>query len=303
LFADPGIEKVFHAADYDIACLKRDFGWSFANLFDTQWAARILGWPQVGLASILKAHFNVHVNKKWQRFNWGERPLPAEALDYARLDTHYLLPLRDRLLTELRSRGRLEEAREVFAELTAIKPHFTPFTPDDFWRIRGAWDLDPQGQAILRRLAIWRDREARRRNRPPFKVLGDSTLVALAQVRPDRMEAMQGVPGLKGHHIHRYGPALLRAIREGKKDPPPSPPPRPPRPDEIVILRYEALREWRRRVAARRGVDPDVVVSNAALWTIASHAPSSLEALAELGVLGPWKLRTYGKALIQVLHS
>ncbi len=93
LFANPAIEKVFHAADYDIACLKRDFGWSFANLFDTQWAARILGWSQVGLASILKTHFNVHVNKKWQRFNWGERPLPTEALDYARLDTHYLLPL------------------------------------------------------------------------------------------------------------------------------------------------------------------------------------------------------------------
>ena len=303
LFANPAIEKVFHAADYDIACLKRDFGWSFANLFDTQWAARILGWSQVGLASILKTHFNVHVNKKWQRFNWGERPLPTEALDYARLDTHYLLPLRDRLLAELRSRGRLEEAREVFAELTAIEPHFSSFTPDDFWRIRGAWDLDPQGQAILRRLAIWRDREARRRNRPPFKVLGDSTLVALARVRPDRTEAMIGIPGLKEHHIRRYGSALLRAIREGKKDPPPPPPPRPPRPDEIAVLRYEALREWRRQVAARRGVDPDVVISNAALWAIASHAPSSPEALAELGVLGPWKLRTYGEALIQVLHS
>ena len=38
IFEDPGIEKIFHAAEYDILCLKRDFGFHFANLFDTMLA-------------------------------------------------------------------------------------------------------------------------------------------------------------------------------------------------------------------------------------------------------------------------
>ena len=53
LFADPAIVKVFHAADYDILCLKRDFDFKFANLFDTMVAARILGRPAVGLGAVL----------------------------------------------------------------------------------------------------------------------------------------------------------------------------------------------------------------------------------------------------------
>ena len=62
VFADPGGQKVFHAAEYDVMCLKRDFGFRFANLFDTMWAARILGWPRVGLGDVLKETFGVRTN-------------------------------------------------------------------------------------------------------------------------------------------------------------------------------------------------------------------------------------------------
>ena len=55
VFSEPGIEKVFHAAEYDLICLKRDFGFEFSNLFDTMVASRILGREAVGLGSILKA--------------------------------------------------------------------------------------------------------------------------------------------------------------------------------------------------------------------------------------------------------
>ena len=49
IFSDPKIEKIFHAAEYDLICLRRDFHFSFANLFDTMQAARVLGYPAVGL--------------------------------------------------------------------------------------------------------------------------------------------------------------------------------------------------------------------------------------------------------------
>src|SRR5947208_14217815 len=40
VFANPGQQKVFHAAEYDVICLRRDFGFEFNNLFDTMSAAR-----------------------------------------------------------------------------------------------------------------------------------------------------------------------------------------------------------------------------------------------------------------------
>ncbi|HSD85509.1 MAG TPA: ribonuclease D, partial [Anaerolineae bacterium] len=59
LMADERIQKVFHASEYDVMCLRRDFGFTFNNLFDTMWAARILGWKRVGLGDILQEHFGI----------------------------------------------------------------------------------------------------------------------------------------------------------------------------------------------------------------------------------------------------
>lgn len=304
VFASPDIEKVFHAAEYDVLCLRRDYGWNFANLFDTMWGARVLGWPRSGLGGILQEQFGVRLNKRWQRHDWGHRPLSSEALAYARLDTHYLLALRDRMLIQLQEKGRLEEAREFFAQVAHAQPNFTPFDPDvDLWRVKGVWDLEPKPRAVLRELLVWRDTEAQHRDRPPFKIFNDQTLVALALIQPESEKQMQGIKGLKPWHLSRYGRKIIGAVKAGLEAPAPQPPPRHPRPPDKVIERYEALRAWRKKIAAQRGVDPDVVVSNAVLHKLAKHAPRSPGQLADLHVLGPWKQKAYGPALLAVLQQ
>ena len=304
VFADPAVEKVFHAAEYDVMCLRRDYGWAFANLFDTMWAARVLGWPHNGLGNILCEQFGVRLDKRWQRHNWGRRPLSPEALAYARLDTHYLVPLREQMLAELKEKRRLEEAREFFAEVAQAKHNFKAFEPDiDLWRVKGVWDLELEDRAVLRELLIWRDAEAQRRDRPPFKIVNDRTLVALAQARPQSLEQMQGIDGFKTFHQRRYGRKIISAVIRGIDADIPQPPPRPPRPPDEVLERYEALRRWRKKTAARHRVDPDVVVSNAALWTLAQYVPRTPDQLVELNALGPWKQRTYGEALLTVLRK
>ncbi|MGD9144015.1 MAG: ribonuclease D, partial [Anaerolineae bacterium] len=65
LLADSAVLKVLHGAEYDLSVLYRDFGFTFAHLFDTMWASRILGWPAHGLAALLKMQFGVHLNKKY----------------------------------------------------------------------------------------------------------------------------------------------------------------------------------------------------------------------------------------------
>ncbi len=305
IFVDPAIEKVFHAAEYDVMALKRDRGFQFANLFDTMIASRILSWSQHGLGGILAERFGVAQDKRMQRHNWARRPLDASEMEYARLDTHYLLPLREILLAELQETGLLAEAREMFAEVTAAVWQGNKFNPNGFWRIHGARDLDPVGLAVLRELYLFRDREARRRDCPPFKVVADATLLRLALAQPQTASELDHTKGMTPYLVRRYGQSVLQAIALGQRTQPPSPfqSSRHRRPDPEVIARYEALRAWRKRCAARRGVEPDVILSNATLMTLARRRPKTLKDLEKLGILGPVKRREYGEEILRVLRE
>jgi len=303
IFASSKIMKVFHAAEYDVMCLKRDFGFEFANLFDTMWAGRILGWPRVGLGDILREEFGVRTNKRYQRYNWGKRPLESDALAYACLDTHYLLPLQRSQTEALKENGRWEEAQEVFAQVAASQAASSCFDPQGFWRIKGVSNLTRRELAILSALYVWRDQEAQRRDRPPFKVLNDHTLVELAQARPRTLDQLARTALLKPHSLRRYGKGVLQAIRRGSEAKLPTPPPPAPRRPREEVVRFEALRAWRRKMAADRGVDPDVVLSNAVLWELAELNPHTPEEWSRVEGVGPWRRRTYGKEILEVLRS
>jgi ribonuclease D len=303
VFTDPGTQKVFHAAEYDVMCLKRDFGFRFVNLFDTMWAGRILGWPRVGLGDVLKERFGVRTKKRYQRYNWGRRPLEPEALVYACMDTHYLLALRELQADALMQQGHLEEARDVFDQVAASAPPWQSFSPEDFWRVKGAHDLTGREQAILRELCIWRDQQAQLQDRPHFKVLNDRTLLALAQACPRTPRELIDVDNLKPYHVRRYGERILEAIKQGMRARLPQSPPPPPRHSDTEVARFQVLRAWRKRVAAKRGVDNDVIVSNAVLWALAERNPHTIDDLGHIEGLGPWKRSNYGPQILRILHS
>ena len=97
ILEDPGVEVVFHDADYDLRLLHQDYGWHVNNIFDTRISAQLLGIKAFGLAALLEQFFGVKLDKKHQRADWSLRPLTRGMLDYAAQDTRYLLDLRDDL--------------------------------------------------------------------------------------------------------------------------------------------------------------------------------------------------------------
>ncbi|MCC6192305.1 MAG: HRDC domain-containing protein [Anaerolineales bacterium] len=301
LLANPAQLKIFHAAEYDVICLKRDFGFAFANLFDTMVAARTLGWPQLGLGALLETHFSVRLNKRFQRANWGERPLSPELLDYARLDTRYLVPLHARLAAELAAAGRGLEAQEEFERLERLNsgPN-NGVSPHAFWRVNGARDLAPAEAAVLRELHHYRERQAERADRPPFKIMSDETLVEVARAAPRGLGGLQGLRGMTPQQIRRHGAQLLAAVRRGQAAAPVHPPHLEREPDEVRD-RFELLHQWRKQKAKARGVESDVIVSRDALWELARRNPRTPEALAALEHLGPWRRAEYGDELLHVL--
>jgi ribonuclease D len=212
VFCD-GREMVLHGADYDVRCLRREFGWRFPRLFDTMAAARRLGHAGLGLAAVVEAHFGVKLAKGFQRSDRGRRPLSQEQLAYAALDTHYLLSLHARLSSELEQRGLLAPAREEFDRIAAAVPRERVFDEEGWRRIKGARELDPAGSKVLRALYLAREERARASDRPPFKVLGDHTLLALARARPRTPEALREFHGITPSVLRRMGDAILQATQ------------------------------------------------------------------------------------------
>lgn len=300
LLADPAIEKVFHAAEYDLLCLQRDYDFTVANLFDTMVAARICGHKAIGLDKLLAQYVGVTVNKNHQRDDWGQRPLSDESLLYAQIDTHYLPVLRDQLQAELARLDALTEAQETFAEYAQVGPLNHQFDPDGYWRIGLPADLHRRQMAILRELYLLREAIAQERDTPPFKVFGDKTLVAITQVAPTGTHQLRGVIGMSESQIRRYGRQIIQAVERGWRGPLPLPPP-PPSLEPLVAERFNALRAWRKTRAEARGVESDVILTKDALWALAYRAPVQFDDLEGIHGLGPWRRAEYGQDILDVL--
>ena len=304
LFADPEVEKVFHAAEYDVMVLRRDYAFEFVNVFDTMIASRIVGWPRYGLGALLEEHFGIETNKRMQRTNWGKRPLSYAQQEYAQRDTGFLIPLRDKLIVELEALNRVEEAQIAFARVANSQWTDRRFDPEGFWRIKGARDLDDAGLAVLRALYIYRDRRAQAADRPPFKVLNDSVLVALSHRCPRTFAELGRIRGIPRHLPSREKRRILSIIAQGLRAPPPKKPERKRngKRDEATENRYDALREWRKQRAEDRGVEPDVILSNRTLHVLARHHPTSPQALSAIDALSDWERQEYGREIVSLMR-
>ena len=123
LLRDESVEKVFHAADYDIRSLDRDWGFRVAGLFDTGIAAAFVGSSQLGLQSVVEQQIGLVLAKprKLQRSDWSLRPLGPEALSYAADDVLHLPQVREALSSRLEELGRFGWVKEEFARLENVR--------------------------------------------------------------------------------------------------------------------------------------------------------------------------------------
>ncbi len=301
IFASPKIEKVFHAAEYDLICLKRDFGFSFAGIFDTMQAARILGSRAVGLNKLLAERFGVQVDKRFQKADWGKRPLPQDMLRYARLDTHYLLPLRDMLEADLKAMGRWELAQDDFALAAQVNGGASEAKLPRWERMGSRRKMNERELTILNELYRAREELARQRNRPLFKVISDARLADIAEAAPHSKRELARV-GLSERQIRAFGSALLEAVRRGEQAPLVSRT-RVSRPSDAFSRRLDALKHWRKRVAQRMGVESDIVLPKRFLRPLAETPPREMRELARILKDTPWRLEHFGRDLLDLLED
>ena len=283
--------------------LKRDCGFTFAGLFDTMVSAQLLGYPSVGLASLAERHYGVKMPKDEQRSDWSRRPLRDKQLNYAAADVVYLIALQEILTKELRAAKRLRWAEEEFKTLCAREWPDREFDKLGYLRIKGARKLDPRGLSILRELYYARDTRAREIDRPPFKVLGNRTLLDIAERKPTKLAELGEIKGITDLLLRRMGRDIMAAVRTGRKEdhgPIPKLGGSRRRMDRPAEHRLGALKDWRAGRAEELKLDPGVLAPNAVLEAVAWRNPSSGKDLDDLPELKGWFRREFGAEVARI---
>jgi ribonuclease D len=305
VFGQSETEIVFHDADYDLRLLHRDFGFNVNCLFDTKIAAQFIGEQAFGLGSLAEKYLGITLEKKHQRADWAQRPLPADMLHYAAEDTRHLPELRDVLRAELVERGRLAWAEEEFRLTQQLR--WTPAEDGEaFLRTKGARDLRPRELAVLRELHAWRERTAQSRDVAVFRVLSNEALLEISRRMPARVEDLSSIPGLGGGLIDKRGHELLEAVQRGARLAESEWPrfprhPRRPPPDAEFEMRVEKLKAARDKVAEALQLDRGFLMPRQQLEDIARERPRNQDQLLQVRDVRKWQAEVLGDAIVQTL--
>ncbi len=301
---------IFHGADYDLRLLIKGFGFVPSRIFDTMKAAQLLGFENIGLASLVEKYFGVCLSKSSQKMDWSERPLKKCMLEYAARDVLYLPALKKLLEEELASLGRLRWLTESCEQIMASAArNGETADPDREWRFKGTSALSGKSLALARSLWYWREAEAKRVNRPAFKVIGNQTLLDLA-VQGAGMsndELLKSV-NLPRTFTGRRLTELLRALNEGRSLPPSRWPgvkcaERSKHSQSTDGVLVEKLREVRDLKSMELGIEPSLLAGKAALLKIAAAKPRDMETIEDLRCLMKWQAGILGEGFLGAVRS
>jgi len=296
---------VLHAADNDLGYLKRLFGFSAVNIFDTAIAARFLGVTSLSLDGLLRDFIGVDPGPSRQKDDWSKRPLSPAQETYALNDVLHLLPLRERLLEALRAKGRERWVEEECALIASMPAPEKTADPDAYMKLKGAKDLDGRGLAVLRELHQARETLAIKADRPPFMILGNEVLVALAVLKPHDSNSILTIKGCTVNVVRRAGEAILAAVERGlavlDSDLPVRRPAPRPRVSGAVQRRSEALRAWRVEAAKLVELDAGVIFPQRLIDRLAHDPPPDLDAFARVEGVGHWRAELFGAELLRRL--
>ncbi len=303
---DPAVTKLLHGADYDLRILGRDFGIRIHNLIDTMICSQLLGEPGIGLAALLQKYLGVELDKAHQRADWSRRPLPADMRDYAAKDTKHLMELASILKAQLEEKGRWEWALEEFRRLEEVR--WTPSENDgEGWRkLKGSGRLDPRSMELVRVLHDWRDREARSRDVPAFRILSNDALMTIAKEHPRQRSALSTVKGVSPGLLRRYGSAILDAVHAGLATPEDDLPQKAKatswRPDRKVERVVNRLKTVRNEIAEELGIDASVLAPKHLLTSIATAGVETLDDLREIEAMRNWQIEVAGERFLEALQ-
>ena len=288
-------EMICHGADFDLRMLRKFHDFKPGRVFDTMLAAQFGGYPRPSLAALVEQHFGVTLSKANQKADWSRRPLTESMLEYAANDTRYLLRLQEILTRQLDDLGRAGWYREMAEQLVAQTARTRESDPDELWRIKGSKDVRGRALALVKELWHWREDEAKRRDRPRFKVLSTEQILPIASwidLHPDQPIWECGVlpMGVRERRPAALQEAVTRAfatdpatlVRTKKKS---------------VFRRWtneqetrlQKLKDGRKRIAEELKIEASLICTNAMVEAVVSGEDESGRPIRPEALFQKWQ--------------
>ena len=184
-------------------------------LIDVQLAEGLLSttYP-LGYDALVQRVLNVRNSSHQTRTDWRRRPLSADQIKYALRDAEYLPRVWAEQKARLRRKGRTRWAQNEFVQFVRRLTEDHRREPHE--RVTGLSKLGRKELAVAREVALWRDEEAARRNRPARKVLRDDLVVDLAKRSPDSREQLLAHRDMNRGDYRKAADDILAAIERGR---------------------------------------------------------------------------------------
>jgi ribonuclease D len=305
LLADPGLPVVLHGGGQDLEIFATLMGEPVRGVIDTQVMGAFLGYGlQVGLGVLLERVLRVRIKKDQTYTDWTRRPLRPEQISYAREDVVHLLPLYDRLRSDLERRGRASWVDEELRTLEDPARFADPADEERYRDVKGWQRLGARELAVLRELAAWRERAAARADIRPNFIANDIVLVSLAPRPIETVEELRHVRGLTAGTVDRHAKAILAAIRAGRSCPRERWPEAPQRarrkgpPPGLAAL----LRAAVHAAAEREDIAPEIIASGREIDALGAYAVDD-GAPDTLAVSRGWRRELVGDTLLAIARG
>lgn len=304
LLENKEIVKIFHGSDFDVRSIDREMGVRIENLFDTEIACRFLNVRERGLGALLKEHFGIFVDKRFQKVDWSRRPLKDDMIAYSVGDVANLIELHGRIKERLEKMNRLAWAKEEFEAQASVRYESNHQLPL-FKKFKGAGKMDNRTLAILENLLKVRLDMGAKKDLPLFKILSNDSLTALATHRPRAVDTMVSIRALSKKQADMYGPlcqeAIIAALALPHGELPTYPKTRLPRKSPQVLERIESLKKMREKLSVSIGMEPGFLINNNLISALAFENPRTLPALEKMGALRNWQIEALGDEIIKHL--
>ncbi|MBF0378736.1 MAG: HRDC domain-containing protein [Desulfamplus sp.] len=316
---NPSITKVFHGADFDIRSLDRDFDIKICNLFDTEIACRFLGIQKRSLAALLKKHFNLNLDKRFQKTDWSQRPLSKQMIEYSINDVAYLIELSEILREKLIDIGRLSWAMEEFELQTKVRYDKHEDTPL-FTKFKGAGKMSKENLAVLESLLQMRAKIAEEKNIPLFKIISSESITTLALRKPKNMNELRQTNSLSPKQISMYGESCIKAVVRGietklscknganesknniNDNTRLSSRKKMLEAQSLAQDKVNELKNLRDSLSEKTGIESGFLLSNATIASVVLAKPLSEEQLLQINGIRKWQVDLIGKEVIKILY-
>jgi ribonuclease D len=301
---DPSIEVVMHAAGEDLRICHLKTGSLPRRVFDVQIAAGLIGFSYpLSLVNLVSQVLSKSLSGSETRTDWRHRPLSTAQYAYALDDVRYLLDVADHIAVRLEKLGRLEWAEAEFNDLVQSVARRAS---DDRWRrLPGLNQLGRRALEMARRLAQWREDEARQMNRPLRQVLRDDLLVAIAKRQPANRRGLEALRDFNRPALLKRSDEILAVIEEARAVPEDQLPELAPRYEEPLGL--STTTNLLSAALAQRCVQNQIagsIVANVAdlkemvRWYVDGRDPTRRPAL-----LDGWRQDFCGQLLLDVIEG